>query len=100
MAGERLAGMAVTTLSSTMREYLAEIYRLGDREGQPDGFVSTSALADVLDVSAPAVNRMVIKLRDQGLLQHEPYQGIRLTEAGSAKRSSSYAAIGSSKHFW
>jgi DtxR family Mn-dependent transcriptional regulator len=25
---------------------------------------------------------MVIKLRDQGLLQHEPYQGIRLTEAG------------------
>ncbi len=69
-------------LSPTMREYLAEIYRLGDREGQPSGFVSTSALADLLDVSAPAVNRMVIKLRDQNLLQHEPYQGIRLTEAG------------------
>jgi DtxR family Mn-dependent transcriptional regulator len=82
MAGERLASMAVSTLSSTMREYLAEIYRLGDREGQPDGFVSTSALADLLDVSAPAVNRMVIKLRDLGLLQHEPYQGIRLTDAG------------------
>ncbi|MFN8565270.1 MAG: metal-dependent transcriptional regulator [Anaerolineae bacterium] len=72
----------VAALSSTMREYLAEIYRLGDRESQPDGFVSTSALADLLDVSAPAVNRMVIKLRDQGLLQHEPYQGIRLTEMG------------------
>ncbi len=70
------------TLSATMREYLAEIYRLSDREGQPDGFISTSALADLLDVSAPAVNRMVIKLRDQGLLQHEPYQGIRVTEAG------------------
>ena len=69
-------------LSTTMREYLAEIYRLCDREGTPDGFVSTSALADLLDVSAPAVNRMVIKLRDQGLLQHEPYQGIRLTDAG------------------
>src|SRR5664279_2380285 len=69
-------------LSPTMRDYLAEVYRLSDREGQPDGFVSTSALADVLDVSAPAVNRMVIKLRDQGLLQHEPYQGIRLTESG------------------
>lgn len=65
-----------------MREYLAEIYRLGDREGQPGGYVSTSALADVLDVSAPAVNRMVIKLRDLGLLFHEPYQGIRLTDAG------------------
>jgi DtxR family Mn-dependent transcriptional regulator len=71
-----------TALSSTMRDYLAEIYRLADRESQADGFVSTSALADLLDVSAPAVNRMVIKLRDQGLLQHEPYQGIRLTEAG------------------
>ncbi len=70
------------TLSTTMREYLAEIYRLCDREGSPDGYVSTSALADLLDVSAPAVNRMVIKLRDQGLLQHEPYQGIRLTEEG------------------
>ncbi len=72
----------VSSLSTTMREYLAEIYRLCDREGQPGGYVSTSALADLLDVSAPAVNRMVIKLRDQGLLQHEPYQGIRLTETG------------------
>jgi DtxR family Mn-dependent transcriptional regulator len=72
----------VAALSATMRGYLAEIYRLSDREGQPDGFVSTSALADLLDVSAPAVNRMVIKLRDLGLLQHEPYQGIRLTDAG------------------
>lgn len=71
-----------TALSSTMRDYLAEIYRLADRESQADGFVSTSALADLLDVSAPAVNRMVIKLRDQGLLQHEPYQGIRLTDQG------------------
>ncbi len=71
------------SLSSTMRDYLAQIYRLGDQPGQAaDGFVSTSALADLLDVSAPAVNRMVIKLRDQGLLLHEPYQGIRLTEAG------------------
>lgn len=72
----------IASLSATMRGYLAEIYRLSDRDGQPDGFVSTSALADLLDVSAPAVNRMVIKLRDQGLLQHEPYQGIRLTETG------------------
>lgn len=74
-------------LSATMRSYLAEIYRLseesrvlaGDSAG---GYVSTSALADLLDVSAPAVNRMVTRLRESGLLEHEPYQGIRLTEAG------------------
>lgn len=65
-----------------MRDYLAEIYRLSDRDSLPEGYVSTSALADLLDVSAPAVNRMVTKLREQGLLQHEPYQGIRLTDTG------------------
>jgi DtxR family Mn-dependent transcriptional regulator len=44
--------------------------------------VSTSALAELMDVSAPAVNRMVNRLRELGLLLHEPYQGINLTEKG------------------
>jgi DtxR family transcriptional regulator, Mn-dependent transcriptional regulator len=73
-------------LSPTMRDYLAEIYRLNDHvDAQNDGrsaFVSTSALADLLDVSAPAVNRMVTKLREMGLLEHEPYKGITLTDTG------------------
>lgn len=66
-----------------MRDYLAEIYRLSDRgDGQPDTYVSTSALADALDVSPPAVNRMITKLKEAELLEHEPYQGIRLTSSG------------------
>ncbi len=73
-------------LSDTMRKYLAEVYRLVDyATASPDDqdvYVSTSALADLLDVSAPAVNRMVSKLREMGLLLHEPYQGIRLTPEG------------------
>lgn len=69
-------------LSSTMRDYLADIYRLSDRGSQVNDFVSTSTLADMLDVSAPAVNRMVTNLKNKGLLEHEPYQGIRLTEVG------------------
>jgi DtxR family Mn-dependent transcriptional regulator len=70
-------------LTSKMRDYLTEIYRLCDRgSDQEDGYISTSALADLLDVSAPAVNRMVTKLREDGLLEHEPYQGIRLTAEG------------------
>jgi DtxR family Mn-dependent transcriptional regulator len=66
-----------------MREYqyLAEIYRLSDRQAA-DAYLSTSTLADILDVSAPAVNRMVTKLKDLGLLEHKPYQGIRLTDRG------------------
>jgi DtxR family Mn-dependent transcriptional regulator len=72
-------------LNSTLRErhYLTEIYRLRERgASQEDGFISTSAVADLLDVSAPAVNRMVTKLKESGLLEHEPYQGIRLTPKG------------------
>ena len=70
-------------LSATMREYLAEIHRLAERGPQlPGGYISTSALADLLDVSAPAVNRMINRLKELGLLEHEPYQGIRLTPAG------------------
>lgn len=69
-------------LSRTMRDYLAEIYRLSDRENGSAVYIGTSALADTLDVSAPAVNRMVTKLKENGLLEHEPYQGIRLTESG------------------
>ena len=69
-------------LSNKMRLYLAEIYRLTDREQPEDGFVTTSALADMLMVSPPAVNRMVNRLKDLDLIEHEPYQGIKLTGAG------------------
>ena len=74
----------IEDLSPTMRDYLAEISRLSDRS--PDSaqhFVSTSTLADILDVSAPAVNRMVTRLKEMGLLEHEPYRGIRLTDSGN-----------------
>lgn len=69
-------------LSSKMRAYMAEIYRLVDR--QPDGadFITSSQLADLLFVSPPAVNRMVNRLSDLGLLVHQPYQGITITDAG------------------
>lgn len=69
-------------LSTKMRTYLAEIYRLSDREQPEDGFVSTSALADMLFVSPPAVNRMVNRLKELALIEHEPYQGIKLTDKG------------------
>ncbi len=69
-------------LSSKMRAYMAEIYRLVDR--QPDGAenVTSSKLADWLIVSPPAVNRMVNRLSDLGLLTHQPYRGITITESG------------------
>ena len=35
-----------------------------------------------MDVSAPAVTRMVQRLKQAGYLEHEPYRGIRLTADG------------------
>jgi len=69
-------------LSTKMRAYLAEIYRLIDRQLEPAEYVSTSQLAEMLDVSPPAVNRMVNRLSKQGLLHHQPYQGIAISEPG------------------
>lgn len=69
-------------VSAKMRDYLVEIFRLSERSTSPHGYVSTSELAELLFVTPPAVNRMVARLKDLGLLQHEPYQGIRLTEQG------------------
>jgi DtxR family Mn-dependent transcriptional regulator len=66
------------TVSPIMREYLGEIYRL-DRS--PEG-VTTSALAERLDVSPSAVARMLRRLDKFGLLTHIPYQGVKLSPTG------------------
>jgi DtxR family transcriptional regulator, Mn-dependent transcriptional regulator len=69
------------TATDSMQEYLAEAYRLAYY--QPDNpYISTSALAEVMHVSAPAVTRMVQRLKEAGYLEHEPYRGIALTQAG------------------
>ncbi|MCB9456553.1 MAG: metal-dependent transcriptional regulator [Anaerolineaceae bacterium] len=67
--------------SEAMQEYLAEAYRLAYYQSDSH-FISTSALAEVLHVSPPAVTRMVQRLKEAGYLEHEPYRGIALTPAG------------------
>lgn len=69
------------TVSHAMQEYLAEAYRLAHYQDN-NPYVSTSDLARVMNVSAPAVTRMVQRLKAGGYLEHEPYQGIRLTAEG------------------
>lgn len=69
------------TVSPAMQDYLAEAYRLAHYKTD-EPYVSTSALAEVLGVSAPAVTRMVQRLKEAGYLEHEPYQGILLTPSG------------------
>ena len=64
--------------SAAMREYLAEIYRL--QEYSPT--VSTTSLADRLNVSPPAIPRMLKRLQSAGYVKHVPYQGVELTGRG------------------
>lgn len=65
--------------SAAMREYLAEIYRLQ----QDSPTVSTTSLAERLNVSAPAVPRMLKRLKSAGYVKHVPYQGVELTDLGA-----------------
>ncbi len=61
-----------------MQEYLGEIYRL---ERTAEG-VTTSSLAERLEVSPSAVVRMLRRLDEAGMLTHIPYQGVKLSEDG------------------
>jgi DtxR family Mn-dependent transcriptional regulator len=68
----------ILKISPVMREYLGEIFRLQQsREG-----VTTSRLAEVLEVSPSAVVRMLRRLDEAGMLTHTPYRGVELTPTG------------------
>src|SRR5688572_27668042 len=64
--------------SSNVEDYLKAIYNLaGEAEA-----ASTSAIAEQLGVAAGSVTGMIKRLADQGLVEHVPYYGARLTTAG------------------
>ncbi len=66
--------------SRAVEDYLKAIYKLQ----QHGPSVSTTSLADELSRSAASVTNMVKGLADQGLLEHQPYHGVRLTDHGEA----------------
>lgn len=65
-------------LSRSTEDYLKTIYKL---EAQ-SGAAMTSAIADALEIAPPSVSGMVKRLSESGLLQHVPYRGVQLTDAG------------------
>ncbi len=65
--------------SSAIEDYAKAIYALEQRAAGP---VSTNALAERLGVTAASASGMVRRLDEQGLVSHEPYRGVELTEAG------------------
>jgi DtxR family Mn-dependent transcriptional regulator len=61
-----------------MRRYAAEVYRL--QQDLPK--VGLSELSGAVGASLQATSRMVGRMKDAGLLQHELYRGVRLTPQG------------------
>ncbi|MFB6074778.1 MAG: metal-dependent transcriptional regulator [Haloarculaceae archaeon] len=66
-------------LSAKMEDYLKAIYQLQAETGE---VVTTSGLADALDVTPPTASSMLEKLEDRGLIEREKYQGAHLTPEG------------------
>ncbi len=64
--------------SSNVEDYLKTIYNLS---ADTDS-ASTSAIADALGVAAGSVTGMIKRLAEQGLVEHMPYYGARLTQTG------------------
>ena len=65
-------------LSASVEDYTKAVYALEERHG----VASTTALAERLGVSAPAVSAMVKKLAALGYVSHVRYRGVRLTDEG------------------
>jgi DtxR family transcriptional regulator, Mn-dependent transcriptional regulator len=64
--------------SVAQEDYLRAISKLSE-EAEP---VTVSALAGSLGVTSPSVTGMIQKLVSEGLVQHEPRSGVRLTRTG------------------
>jgi len=67
--------------SSTVENYLKAIY---GRSADADAVVSTGTLAEALGVTPGTITTMVKSLAAQGLLEHHPREGVRLTREGRA----------------
>ena len=66
-----------SAISPAVEDYAKAIYALEAR-----GTVTTTALAERMGVTVASASGMVRKLCELGLVAHEPYQGVQLTQEG------------------
>lgn len=64
--------------SESVQNFLKSIYALQ----QEDERVSTNAMAELLNISAPSVTDMAQRLEEAGLVDYQKYRGVMLTPAG------------------
>jgi DtxR family Mn-dependent transcriptional regulator len=71
--------LATESVSASIQDYAKAVYALEARAGAA---VSTNDLAARLGVTPGSVSAMLRKLAEIGLVEHEPYRGVRLTDHG------------------
>ena len=64
--------------TGAIEDYLKAIYELE----RVTGSAATNDIARRLDIAPPSVTWMVRRLATQGLVEHERYRGVRLTDVG------------------
>ena len=73
-----MTGRAAGDYTAPVEDYLKVIYEI-ERRGSA---AATNDIAQQLSIAPASVSGMVRRLADQGLLEHERYRGVRLTDAG------------------
>ena len=76
--GGARAKRTTQALTAPAEDYLKAIYDL-ERSGDAAG---TNEIAAQLAIAPASVSGMVRRLAEQGLIEHERYHGVRLTDAG------------------
>ena len=74
-----LDGRSSAAPSEAVEDYAKAIYAL---ELHGEGPITTSALAERLEVAPSSVTAMLKRLDELGLVRYEPYHGVTLTPAG------------------
>jgi DtxR family Mn-dependent transcriptional regulator len=64
--------------TQAVEDYLKTIYEIEREQGK----VATTVLAEQLGVAPASATGMIKKLAEMGLVAHEPYQGVLLTQTG------------------
>jgi DtxR family Mn-dependent transcriptional regulator len=68
----------MSKVTEVVEEYLEGIYRLQEKSG----VARTSDIVKMLQVVPGTVTNTVERLEREGMLRHEPYKGVRLTDKG------------------
>jgi DtxR family transcriptional regulator, Mn-dependent transcriptional regulator len=68
-------------ITPAIEDYLKAIYQL-DQEEPEAGSVTGQRIAERLGVASPSVTNMIKRLSELGLVQHERYRGVELSDTG------------------